>query len=379
MSRSPTTTPLNGQLAIPKFDCTRRKGTADGGTIKCLHCTAQFNNKFKAITHYTIVHKLFPCIICSALFATDLDRITHENCTHWPYTCVRCPAKFLNPIYLEVHLRDAHHMTACHLCAAAVHSNADIAVHLQEKHAVVNRSNNNTAFFELIERDAETAALAKFRCLLCDKTKPLSWMLTHCQDGHKVDFNKLLNFMLTLSGENLQKIGGSLTEAKSVQKRTLLTSDSIDDAIKRIAGSAVNRVTNSACQFTMVPKEDVAETKSSIVPLRNYDTNIVHCIASTDEGSDDEMAETTALQACEYCNLTFPSVRELCVHMKKSHGFQVVDENRCRTCHNKYASRSSLLKHRGSMHSRRKMTVKKLFQCPACDQNCENYSRRQLR
>lgn len=380
---------------IPQFDTSRRKSV--GCTIKCLRCPSKFNNKFKAITHYAITHHLYPCIICSRLFATHLDRITHENETHWPYRCLRCPEKFLNIGYLEVHIDRVHSMRTCPLCPDTCSTAASFKQHLQKKHSVVESAvttfpNENVAIFVV----NETTPI-KFHCMLCDQQKQLPFLITHCQDGHKVDFSKLLNFTMTLNAEHLEYVGNTLPVPERPVKRPIKADsdddddedDRIDATIKRIASSAVNKVTNSlaACQYTMVPKDNATESDGEAIitkPLSDYDTNIVHCIVSTDEGSDDEDSTTAAqLIECPYCRQTFPCVRELGQHMQKAHGFRVIDNaggtNRCRTCHKNYASRSGLLKHRNSMHSRIKSDGRRRRQCPACDDNCENYSRRELR
>lgn len=371
-----------GPIKIPKIDCSSSKRY--GITISCIYCAIEFNNKFKATAHYVLGHRLKYCPVCCELFGNDLDKMTHENRQHWPFQCVKCYAEYTNPLILNDHYRSSHSMQTCSYCEAVLSPSKDgtLIEHLKSKHSVEQLNDlAPTVIWTLITAPGDDVIIdnvKKFHCHLCMQDKWLGSLVSHYQLGHKVDLQKFLSFAVNSSDQSLAFIDNAFVEANAInKKRNSRSVETIAKTIKKIKNTSLNKMVSTTCNFTLVKRlssSEIADT--TLIPTYDYDTNLVQCIASTEDEDDKESESESRVSplTCQYCLMSLPTFRSLCQHMQKLHGFQLKNtENRCHPCRKVYATLSSLQKHRKKMHESAVPTLK----CPFCEE--EHNSRMRLR
>lgn len=367
-----------GSIKIPKIDCSASKRY--GVNISCIYCATEFNNKFKATTHYVVGHRLKYCPVCCELFGNDLDRMTHENRQHWPFECVKCYAEYTNPLILKDHYHSNHSMETCSYCETVLNPSKDgtLIEHLTSKHSVEQLDDlAPTVIWTLTNQTDDDVIIdhvKKFHCHLCMQDKLLGSLVSHYQLGHKIDLPKFLGFAIKSSDQILTTIDDALVEAYAKNKkrssRCISTNETTAKTLKKIKNSAMNKMGSTTCNFTLVKREPISDgADTSLMPNYDYDTNLVHCIASTDEEDDDINFETEIRVipfTCQYCLMAVPTFRSLCQHMQKQHGFQMKNtENRCHPCRKVYATLSSLQKHRKKTHHNIAV-VPSQSKCPFC-------------
>lgn len=382
-------------IKIPKIDCSSSKRY--GVTISCIYdCGAtNFNNKFKATVHYVLGHRLKYCPVCCDLFANDMDKMTHENRQHWPFQCTKCYAEYTNPLILKDHYLTSHSMQTCSYCDAVLNPSKDgtLIEHLKSKHSVEQLNDLAPAVIWTLTKtlgdDIIIDNVKKFHCHLCKQDKVLGSLISHYQLGHKIDLHKFLNFAIKCSDQNLAFIDNTLIEANAINKkrssRNVAADETTAKTLKKIKNSSLNKMVSTICNFSLVKRESSSEAAATtLIPTYDYDTSLVHCIASTEEEDETSPADKACENengaspfTCQYCLMTLPTFRSLCLHMQKLHGFQLKNtENRCHPCRKVYSTLSSLQKHRKKMHQSAVPPLNQI-KCPFCEEEID--SRIQMR
>lgn len=321
-----------------------------------------------------------------------MDKITHENKQHWPFQCTKCYAEYTNPMILKDHYRTSHSMVTCSYCDAVLSPSKDgtLIEHLKSKHSVeqLNGDLAPTVIWTLSKKPGDDVIVdnvKKFHCHLCMQDKLLGSLVSHYQLGHKIDLQKFLDFAVKSSDKIRVFIDNALIEANAINKKRSSRSVATAKTLKKIKNSSLNKMVSTICNFMLVKKNSSSEAAdSTLIPTYDYDTNLVQCIASSEEEDETSLSDKECQYkdrvspfTCQYCLIALPTFRSLCQHMQKLHGFQLKNtENRCHPCRKVYSTLSSLQKHRKKMHESATQPLNPI-KCPFCEE--EHDSRIQMR